>query len=354
MPKREAIKSVLCVMLILATAIASYLTAAEDNAELATVYYQSGLSLLKQNKYDEALTKFHKALSYRPAFPEAFLKSAECCEKLGNKAKALQNYRLCRKCLETKPSLTPDEKTILSAAQSNLEKLDTAGKEFRKIKEHYISGIISVANNCLAKKHTGFAGKIFKQVVAIDPANKSAAEFLGKPVDKPAEAKPKPSSVIESVKLFNGRDLTGWKAAGEETGYQYWSAKNNLLWGEHKVVNKYAILLWEGDVPASYTFSFEYLVERVRLPKSEHLGVVYSINQQSSPAIFTFNTTVSPAWNKLEVVNEKGTVNVKVNGKPAKGNIVIGNINGRTGQPLGLAVKDSVIYFKNITLKKVN
>lgn len=171
-------------LLVILFLFAGYCTFAEDSGsdinELSNVYYQSGLALIKDSKYEEAIEKFNKALSYRKEFPQALFKLGECYEKLKDTRKAIQNYRDCMKCLQSLPKLVKEEQDCLSQVSRSLDKIDINYKELIKIKNNYISKMVALANECANKKYYRFSCNLLEKILDIAPSEKNARELLDK------------------------------------------------------------------------------------------------------------------------------------------------------------------------------
>ncbi|MBI4712181.1 MAG: tetratricopeptide repeat protein [Planctomycetes bacterium] len=180
-------------------------SAQAGNADLAQAYYQSGLSIIKQNKYEDAVERLKKAVAYRPEFPQALFKLGECSEKLKDTPKAVFYYRRCLKSIPERSPLA-EEKQIATTVTARLDKIDTAGKELARIKSNYAASLVKLANDCLAKKYNGFARRFLDLAVAVEPANKPARELLAKmgPAKAPTKTvrKPdKPKSPSEQTEI---------------------------------------------------------------------------------------------------------------------------------------------------------
>ncbi|MEW6027436.1 MAG: tetratricopeptide repeat protein, partial [Planctomycetota bacterium] len=151
----------------------------DRDSELANLYYQSGLELLKANKYNEAVEKFNKAMSYREGFAEALFNIGECYRKLNDNKKALNNYRLCARCLKQRFMSKEDEK-LLSQAQQVLDKIDPNGKKFTAIRNNYSASSLTLANDCANRKYNSFAWRIVQYLLLVEPNNKNAQELSAK------------------------------------------------------------------------------------------------------------------------------------------------------------------------------
>ena len=161
-------------------ALATAYSFAADDSEPANIYYQSGLAAFKQNKFDEAIVKFTKAVTYRPEFPEALFKLGECYEKVKDSQKALFNYRGSVKYLQALPERTKEENDLLVQANRCVERLDIGGRQFQKIKTDYVNKLLSVAQDCFKKRYYHNARQLVERILALDPTNKSALELQAK------------------------------------------------------------------------------------------------------------------------------------------------------------------------------
>lgn len=178
--------------------LAGSLFGADDAAELGGVYYQSGLSLVKQNKYDQAITKLTKALSYQPNSPPILFSLAECCEKTGDTAGAIRCYRLCVKYLPV-TGRTKDEEQLYAQSTRTLDKIDTNGKQLGAIKLSYTAALLGLANDCVLKKYIFFATRFIGIIRQIDPAHKGAQELSA----KLGGAKPRPGRTKTTLAYLN-------------------------------------------------------------------------------------------------------------------------------------------------------
>ncbi|MFH1230625.1 MAG: tetratricopeptide repeat protein, partial [Planctomycetota bacterium] len=216
----------------------------EDN-ELANLYYQSGLALMNENKYEEAIEKFNKSLSYRKEFPSVLFNLGECYKKLNNNKKSLKNYRLCIKSLN-QIFRSKEEEELLSRVYRAMDKIDTNGKHLTLIKNSYSADILSLANDCANRKLINFAYQLSQLILQVEPSNKNAQELLYK-LDKtkitpPKETKPTntetpPTPTPEKEppeKLFNGKDINNWEIKDKYPEYQTpddsWGGQKQRNW----------------------------------------------------------------------------------------------------------------------------
>lgn len=187
-----------------------------SNVEAAQIYYQSGLALFKQNKYEEAIEKFNKAVSAKKDFPEALFKLGECYEKTTNNIQAINNYRLCLRFLEPRKELTQEENNILTTVKRNLGAIDNKSKGITTAREKYVAELIKTAKDCISQNSVDFAKSIYRKILKIEPGNKTAVEAITR-VEK------------ESTKKISWSLLTigGDHGVGVKTDGTLWSWGSN-------------------------------------------------------------------------------------------------------------------------------
>ena len=316
---------------------------AEDDNDMANTYYQSGLLLLKQNKYSEALEKFNKALSFNKNFPLALCKSGECCEKIGNTKSAIKNYRLGIKNLEAKPELTDEEKEILQTAKRNLEKLDTTGNDAKKIKDKHISGLLVIASGCIAKKYLFFASMIYKQILEINPNNKAALDGLEK-LKKDASKKPS----IPPVSIFNGNDLKGLVVP--KIWLPLWSVDKSCLVFNAKSSREPSLIQWERQVPKKYIFSMEVLLEK-RIPADNYeISFHYGGNVIGGVAVTKrIQCTINRlgTWTKIRFIAQDGKLKIEEGTKTTRS----GKMESCDQYSIGIYVQGFIARFRNLTVE---
>ncbi|MFH1228290.1 MAG: tetratricopeptide repeat protein [Planctomycetota bacterium] len=193
--------------------LCGFTVAAEEDADLAGIYYKNGCKFYNDNKLDDAVRMFNKAILYRREYPQAFYKLGECYEKLKNNAESLKNYRLCRQCLLQQPELAKENEPMLGQAEKKIEQLDVNSKQLGKTKNDYTSELFKLANTCLDKKYYNFTERLANLILVIDSNNKDAQEILLKlgKNGPPAETadKPDPKEVGQHMSkgdnLFNAK-----------------------------------------------------------------------------------------------------------------------------------------------------
>ena len=427
---------------------------AAENSELANLYYQSALELLKANKHEEAIEKFNKALSYRAEFPEALFNLGECYKKLGDNKNSIKNYRRCGRCLKQRFLAKEDEKLLAQVYQS-LEKIDPNGKKFGFIKTNYIASSWALANDCANKKYNSFAWRILQYLLLVDPSNKSAQDLSAKlgtprtaaePTSEPGENDPaakraesylrmtqtlfyngeynnliatcneviklnpkcalayawrglaywkkndpaqmnadfemafkldpdnrqlgemkknfeplrkfnpdaKKSEVGQTQNLFNGKDINDWETKdtypseanvwGTEK-FQNWFVKDGKIQADPRVSNSKAVLLWKGAVPAQYTLTVKFTIERNRSSKTDPVSFIYGSAGADYDKVSLSSTIGVAIIHKLELIRENDRYKAILDGKVIKDNIT------SSGSPaIGLMVQNGLVSFSAITL----
>lgn len=342
-----------------------YLVRAEENkTESAVIFYKSGLSLFKHNKYDEALSKFQRAVSYKPDFPEAIFKIGECAEKLKDTKTALKNYRLCLKYLQTRETLTPNEKNTLPLVKRTLEKLDVRGNQFRTLKGKHVDNLIKFSGECMGRRYPRFALKVYKLALELDPANKAVADAIKK-IEEDAPAVKEPaikSRGKKEVSVFNGTDLSNWSMSS--IWLPLWSIEKPCLVFNRAPANtktpsaEPSVINLNPPYPENYTLTMEIFIE-TRLPRAvEHtISFVYGETRRKSGSAEVLTPTRVPsyfekvgAWEKIKFTKDGVDCTIEFsNGNKRTG--VLGNTDTPT---IGIYAQGFVVKFKNITLKEAD
>ncbi len=349
---------------------------AAENSELANLYYQSGLELLKANKYEEAVEKFSKALSYRAEFPEALFNLGECYKKLSDNKKALNNYRLCARCLKQRFMSKEDEK-LLALTYQSLDKIDPNGKRFTAVKNNYTAASLTLANDWAGRKYNSFAWRLLQYLLLVDPAHKNAQELSVKVgagrVTLSREEKPKASDAKETAKpkneppssaekgtiqnLFNGKDINDWEIkdqyptearvwGGEK--YTNWFVKDGKIQADPRVADSEAILLWNGEVPAKYTLTVKFSIERNRSSKTDPVSFIYGGDKDSYDKLSLSSSIGVATIHKFELTKGSDKCTATLNGR-----IIKDNLTASGSAVIGLLVKNGHVCFTGITLQEI-
>lgn len=321
--------------------------ATNDNA-LADAYYQSGLLLVKQNKYDEAIEKFNKALSCRKEFPEVLLRLGECYEKNKNTKEAINKYRSCIKCFESKHELNPDEKNIITQAQRNLIKLDTQSNELKGLKDKYISGLLGVANDCMTKKYLYLAKRICNKILKIDPNDKTASDTVKKIQD---DISKKNSPFRTEVIIFNGNDLTNWSVPSSYS--PLWSVEKPFLVFNRSAYKEPSSILWTKTPPANYIFSTEIFLEKMLPAKNYGISFVYGesiIGKQINSQTVQCTWAKIGSWGKARFIKQGETYKIEEGSKTSR----TGKIQPLDTAVIGLYAEGYIAKFRNITLQETD
>ncbi|MFH1227394.1 MAG: tetratricopeptide repeat protein [Planctomycetota bacterium] len=326
-------------------------TALPDDKELANVYYQSGLALFSQSKYDEAVIRFNRSLSYIKDFSPSLFKLGECYEKLKDNKKALKNYRLCLKSLQQR-KLTKEEEDLSNQTELRLDKLDANGLKLKGIRSSAISRLFILADN--NKKYPRFTCRVLRTIIDLDPGHKDAFELLSKlessdavqpNPDKPDIKKTPVKPAVE--KLFNGKDMGNWQVAGEQQGYQSWRIEGGQLAGGSKMAHLESYFIWQGTLPENYKISIKFYVERTYTVYTNHVGLVYAQSGATYNSV-QLNSKDSGTTGTLVFIKQDGKCKSLLNGKVVNENLIL------SGTPIvGLMAKNSQVYFSNITLEEL-
>lgn len=323
---------------------AGYPVFADENTELAQVYYQSGLALVKQNKYEEAISKFNKALAYRRNSPEVLFKLGECYEKIKNPQKALQKYRLCLRYLQKKDNPSAESQQLLVQVTRLLDKSDTRGKKLLTTRNNYIATMIALAIDCINHRLEWVAKQILKQVLLVDPANKKAQDLLDKLADTLAgKDTPKLTYKTGAKRLFAGNDMGNWKAAVNNSGLRVEQGKlvANGIGSE-------VYMILDAPRPKNFVVTYTFTIDR---PKGANDSPLRLINVKGDIGFATRSLDNARDFlktNKLEyIVIEDKPYKVILNGKQ------IDETPPFPNPAIGLTVKNAKICFSDITLREL-
>ncbi|MBI5777948.1 MAG: tetratricopeptide repeat protein [Planctomycetes bacterium] len=331
----------------------------EDNNELADVYYQSGLALFKQNKHDEAVEKFNKALSYKRDFSQALFKLGECHEKLADSRSALNNYRLCLRCLKQQKTLSREENELLAQVNRCIDKLDTNGADFKKIKNDYITGLLALASDCFNKKQQRLTFRLAQNVLEVDEANKSAKELTAK-IDKKIIASLLPEQIDAGPpkELFNGKDIKNWgQGTSDYIEDVLWRVAGGRIIGDPKDPTMRIALLGTDRIPNEYLLTIKFSIQKYYVDKPRALVTI--INGRTSNEKYS-STPIRSSWlvsgeNEIKLIRYAEGLKLIVNGKTAplnEENYRLELLQIQT--PLvGITVSGAVISIKNITVQEV-
>ncbi|MFH0888443.1 MAG: tetratricopeptide repeat protein [Planctomycetota bacterium] len=317
-----------------------------NNYEIAKAYYQSGLLLFNQNKYDEAIEKFNKALSTKKDFVEALFKLGECYENTKDTIQAIINYRLCLKSLESKKELVQDEKNILTSAKRNLDKIDVKGKEFKIAKEKYVAELLKTVNEYASKKYLNCAVKLYRKILSVDPVNKAASDGLAKVRNDMTQ------KAVGSKKerlIFSGEDMSGWDV--NSIWLPLWSVDKPFLVFNRTSRDQPSLIEYKTAFPENYILAFELILEK-RLPITGYeVGICYGqSSNEGKISLQIVNTIFSKLnnWEKIRFTFSKQDMTFKLeegSKVTKKGKLEVSGV-----YKIGINARGYIAKFRNITL----
>lgn len=317
-----------------------------DDLEIARAYYQSGLLLFNQNKYEAAIEKFNKAVSTKKDFTEALFKLGECYEKTEDTFQAIINYRLCLKSLESKKELTQEEKNILTSAKRNLDTIDIKGKEFKVAKEKYVVELLKIVNEYVSKKYLNCASKLYQKILNVDPVNKTASDGLAK-VHKDVAQKAAASK--KERPIFSGEDMTGWDV--NRMWIPLWSVDKPFLVFNRVANSQPSLIEYKTEPPGNYILSFELILEK-RLPVTDYeVAVCYGQSIKDGITVLQKVTTVCSKlnnWEKIRFTFTKQNMTFKLEEGlkvTKKGKLEVSEV-----YKIGINACGYIAKFRNITL----
>src|SRR3989339_10421 len=352
MRNRILLCSVLLVIFTSPTAIL-----AEDDSDLANVYYQSGMSLFKQNKYDEAAEKFNKALSYKKESPQVLFRLGECYEKVNETKKAIDNYRLCQKYLKQQKTTSKEDDQLLTQVCRCIDKLDLNGAEFRKTKNDYLAGLLEIANYCFSKKCQRFTLRLVQNALEIDESNKAAQALLAK-IDKNIAASGSSAQITVGPpqELFNGKDIKNWQQGAAEYVKRPWDVTGGRIIGDSKDPKISIALFCPDKPPDEYILTIKFKILKYYLDPAKVLFVVmHGRTNRGSYAGHPIKLSgLNNEENELKVVRYPDKIKLTLNGKNVeqdeeKAKSAIMSIE--TPQ-VGISVMGAAISIRKITIQE--
>jgi tetratricopeptide (TPR) repeat protein len=187
------------------------------DAEAAKEFLRLGKSALKKKKFDEAVTRFEKALGEDPGLIEAQYWIAVAFDKNGDKNRAIQAFRdfLARYGeKKAKGTASRGETRLEGLGRKRLNGLAIWEGKFEKIEKTFISDLIKFARE-YSKKDTASAVKALKVLLKICPNHGDAQAFLrrlgGAGEEESDESEDGPEIAAPFRKVHSWKDLLGLK-----------------------------------------------------------------------------------------------------------------------------------------------
>ncbi|MFA5794634.1 MAG: tetratricopeptide repeat protein [Candidatus Brocadiia bacterium] len=323
----------------------------EANSELSDVYYQSGLTAIKQNKYDEAIDKLNKAVSYRREFSQALFALGECHEKQKDKSSAIRNYRLCLKHIQKKDNLSKEESDTCNKAYKAVERLDERSRQMSKVKNDYANSLMALATDCFNRKYQRFACVILKQIDVIDPINRKADELYSKLDRKVVASVESGRNAGRVIKLFNGVSLDNWLGRGEYPG-KWWSAKDGKMIFNPEEKNIPATMQYDGQIFDSYIASIKLFVEDFLFDEEGSIGllVAYNPSKGAFQAFMSTNGRLNKGWNYIEVIKQGNSYQGSTNGIKSP---TTRYLNPGDQPIIGIGTKNIRFYIASFTIQEL-
>jgi hypothetical protein len=178
-------------------------------ADRETSEFQAGRGdkALAGKKWDEAEELYRKAIDEDPTYLLARHGLAQALLGAGRSAAAVEELRAFVEAARALAPLPPEWKSTLAAAEKQLAGLDAAGSALAKIRDQYVSDLVKLAERWLAKDPQ-LAERALRQALRATPGLARAEQLLEK-LGKSASS--------ETLKLFDGKSLSGWQFANAPT-----------------------------------------------------------------------------------------------------------------------------------------
>jgi len=196
----------------------------------------------------------------------------------------------------------------------------------------------------------------FDIAVKLDPDNPKLEE-IRRSIDllkriNPAARKPESGAAQE---LFNGKDINNWATKDRYPSSTFWGGdnlknwlvKNGKIQADPRVVDAEAILLWKGEIPAKYTLTVKFSIERNRSSKTDPVGFIYGVSGADYAKVSIGSSIGVANIHKFELIKDGDSYKAMLNGRIFKDNLTA------SGAPaIGLMVKNGLVSFTSITLQE--
>ena len=197
------------------------------NEQAADILYEKGISDMQAKKYQDAEKAFLMAVEIYAQHSKSYFKLGELYEITNKPQDAIKNYNTALTILTGKENLSADDMIFKRAIELALQKTDKLGTKYKAIKDDSINALLALAEEAKKEKRTDLLGKIYTDILYLDPQNTNALKGqkdLAAQLN-PAEAVKPPPSMKDFHDIFNGKDLNAWKKEENDK----WDVKNREI-----------------------------------------------------------------------------------------------------------------------------
>jgi len=330
-------------------------------ADRATAEFFAGRGdkALQAKEWPAAEEHYRRSLQEDETFLPARYGLAQALLGSGRTAPGIEELRKFSNDVRADAAASAEWKALLAKADKQLQDLDLAGAELRKILDRYADDLAALARKW-APKDPATAARAARRILELRPGDKDATALL---------AKMGGSAKGPAVSLFNGRDFAGWDSPNTVV----WTVEEGVIVGNARDGNYYARHTKEFKGDFDVTFEARFLEERTGVPV---MGVLACFRGPYDNYFFGLlnrkvcfydkekegeersivkvplsdvKTAVDPVgWNTFELRFRKDEVTALVNGE------VVGTDKRperRDGGFVGISVQDSKVAFRKLEVQ---
>ena len=193
-----------------------------DGKSALDVLYDSAVTSLTAKEYDRTRELCNKILDGDKGYYRAYTLLADLEDKLKNKEGQFDDLYKALEILNAKEKLTDAEKADYNIIDTQLDKLNPTRAKMKKRRAEYVDQLMQAAQAEYDARRVSNAVRAIQTVLKVDPRNDKARELL----QQYQNTQEKRIDQVKTGALFNGTDLTGWKAVNGD-----WSVEKGAVRG---------------------------------------------------------------------------------------------------------------------------
>jgi tetratricopeptide (TPR) repeat protein len=271
--------------------------------EVARLIFKSGKDALAKKQWDEAVTKFERALAEDATLTESVYWAALALDKKGALVEAQARYRAFRKAARAKAGgPSKEEAPLLKKADGRLQDLAPAEEELLRLQEAFVAQVLAFArSNALGDR--ALANRAIAAAKAADPESADASALQGElaraagPAAAPSAKDDRPvPPAFKKVPAWT--DHLAAKGFGSPEGWNYE--------GDHLQIDVMAGTTYWLDTPQRQGPRYAYEIEARALEAKQELWAVgVSFGDNEGTAFVAFLTGVGTVV-LIQTQEEKG------------------------------------------------
>ena len=345
---------ILCLLVLLAAAV----PALADRAT-AEFFAGRGEKSLQAKEWPAAEEHYRRSLQEDEGYLPARYGLAQALLGSGKTAPGIEELRKFTESVRADAAASAEWKALLAKADRQLQDLDLAGAELRKILDRYADDLAALARKW-APKDPATAARAARRILELRPGDKEATALLAKLGGSPKGP---------AVPIFNGRDFTGWDTPntvvftveegvviGNARDGNYFARHTREFTGDFDVILEARFLEERSGVPVMGVLAcfrgpydnyfFGLLNRKVTFYDKEKEGEERSV---AKLPLSDVKAAVDPAgWNTYELRFRRDEVTALVNGEVVATDP---RPQRRDGGFIGICLQDSKVAFRRLEVQ---